>query len=142
METSKNFKGSIVIGDPSYFIKDDHDWEASEYGHNLSNIGFSYYFIIEFPDDSQIVINEDTKDTLGGICQDSGTIAVIYKHELETYNPDYEQDFFDENNRTIIENFDGNIGYKTVPVVVDGYEDEDTIISGRGNINFTSCYED
>ena len=46
-----------------------------------------------FPDDPQIVINDKTNDIIGGICQDSGVIVVVYKNELESYNPDYESFF-------------------------------------------------
>ena len=44
-------------------------------------------------DDPQIVINDKTNDIIGGICQDSGVIVVVYKNELESYNPDYESFF-------------------------------------------------
>lgn len=142
MGAKKRFKGSIVIGDPSYFVNSEDDWELCEYGEQLGKLGFSDYLLIDFPDDPQVVINEATQEVLGGICQDSGIIAVVYKNELEAYNSDYEKSFFSKDNRTIIENFEGEIEYKTVPVVIDGYEDEDTIISGNGNINFRSCYED
>lgn len=142
MNTKQHFKGSIVIGDPSYFINTDEDWELCEYGKRLDKIGFSDYLFIEFPDDPQVVINEKTHEILGGICQDSGVVAVVYKNELESYNSGYEKAFFSKKNRTIIENYDGDIEYKTVPVVVNGYKDTDTIISGNGNITFRSCYEE
>ena len=64
-----------------------------KYGEQLSNLGFSEYLFIEFPDDPQIVINDKTNDIIGGICQDSGVIVVVYKNELESYNPDYESFF-------------------------------------------------
>lgn len=98
--------------------------------------------VIDFPDDPQIVINDQTNAIIGGICQDSGIIVVVYKNELESYNPNYESSFFGKENRTIIDDFDGEIEYKTVPVIIDGYEDIDTIISGQGNISFKSCYEE
>lgn len=142
MSMKQHFKGSIVIGDPSYFINSDEDWERSEYGQRLDHLGFTDYMIIDFPDDPQIVIDDKTKATIGGICQDSGVIAVVYKNELAAHNPNYEESFFSKKNRTIIDDFDGEIEYKTVPVVIDGYEDSDTIISGHGNISFQSCYED
>ena len=56
----KKFKGSIVIGDPSYFIKNEDDWERCEYGSNLAVLGFTDYLYLDFPDDPQIVINSDT----------------------------------------------------------------------------------
>ncbi len=142
MNTKRYFKGSIVIGDPSYFVHSEKDWKLCEYGKQLGKLGFSDYLYLEFQDDPQIVIDEITREILGGICQDSGVIVVVYKNELESYNSDYEKSFFSKKNRTIIENYEGEIEYKAVPVVVNGYEDTDTIISGNGNIIFRSCYED
>ena len=142
MSAKQHFKGSIVIGDPSYFVNSDADWELSEYGQRLDKLGFTDHMVIDFPDDPQIVIHTETKEILGGICQDSGVIAVVYKDELAAYDPDYEKSFFSARNRTVIENFDGEITHKTVPVTLDGYEDTDTVISGQGNISFRSCYED
>ena len=80
----KKFKGSIVIGDPSYFIKNEDDWERCEYGSNLAVLGFTDYLYLGFPDDPQIVINSDTGEVLGGFCQDSCTVAVVYKSRLTT----------------------------------------------------------
>ena len=142
MGTRHYFKGSIVIGDPLFFVKTDEDWETSEYGLRLSKLGFTGYMVMDFPLDPQIAVNDTTKDIIGGICQDSGIIAVVYKNELESYNPYYERSFFRKENRTIIDDFDGEIEYNTVPVVTDGYKDTDTVISGHGNISFKSCYED
>ena len=138
----KNCKGSIVIGDPSYFIKSDNDYKLCQFGENLSELGFSDYLCIEFPDDPQVIMNTDSQKILGGICQDSGVLAVVYKNELQQYNPDYEAGFFSKKNRTIIENFTGCISYRTVDVVIDGIPDQDTVITGTGNINFRSCYEE
>lgn len=134
----KYFKGSIVIGDPSYFVKTDEDWNLCEYGIQLNKLGFSDFFFIKFPDDPQIVINNVTNEVLGGICQDSGAVVVVYKHELELYNADYEKSFFSKKNRAIIDNFEGEVGYKTVSVIVNGHIDNDTIIFGEGNISFRS----
>ena len=142
MGTRHYFKGSIVIGDPLYFVKSDEDWETSGCGQHLSKLGFTGYMVMYFQIDPQIAVNDNTKDIIGGICQDSGIIAVVYKNELESYNPDYERAFFSKENRTIIDDFDGEIEYKTVPVITDGFEDTDTIISGDGSISFKLCYED
>ena len=93
MDTRHYFKGCIVIGDPLYFVKSDEDWKTSEYGQHLSKLGFTGYMVMDFPVDPQIAVNKKTKDIIGGICQDSGIIAVVYKNELESYNPDYERSF-------------------------------------------------
>ena len=135
------FKGSIVIGDPCYFVKED-DWETCEYGDRMDKIGFSDFMIIRFPDDPQIVKEEGTGRLFGGICQDSGYIVVVYLDELKAYNPDYEKAFWHESNRTIIPDFDGEVSYKEVDVTIDGEEYTDTIISGIGNVCFNSGYED
>ena len=71
------FKGSIVIGDPCYFVKNE-DWEKCEFGDRMDNIGFSDYMTIRFPDDPQVVIDEKNHNIIGGICQDSGYIVVVY----------------------------------------------------------------
>ena len=142
MGKKQYFKGSIVIGDPSYFVNSESDWELCEFGKRLDELGFSDYLFIEFPDDPQIVINEKTREILGGICQDSGIISIVYKKELESYNPDYEKSFFSKNNRTIINDFEGEIEYRTVPLDINGYSDTDTVITGNGNITFKSCYEE
>lgn len=142
MGKKQYFKGSIVIGDPSYFVNSESDWELCEFGKRLDELGLSDYLFIEFPDDPQIVINEKTREILGGICQDSGIISIVYKKELESYNPDYEKSFFSKNNRTIINDFEGEIEYRTVPLDINGYSDTDTVITGNGNITFKSCYEE
>ena len=71
-------------------------------------------------------------------------MAVVYKSELEKYNPDYEKDFGQANNRAVIEDFDGEIDCKKVPVETEFCGDLDTVIdtviTGTGNINFRSCY--
>lgn len=36
------FKGTIIITDPCYIIKDD-DWSSSNYGENLQKFGFTNY---------------------------------------------------------------------------------------------------
>ena len=135
------FNGSIVIGDPCYFVKNG-DWEVCEYGDRMDKIGFSDYMIIRFPDDPQVVIDEKNGNILGGICQDSGYIVVVYLDELKNYNIDYEKAFWSKKNRTIILGFDGEVSFEEVEVVIDGYQDVDTIISGTGNICFRSCYEE
>ena len=135
------FKGSIVIGDPCYFVKNE-DWEKCEIGDRMDKIGFSDYMTIRFPDDPQVVIDEKNRNIIGGICQDSGYIVVVYLDELKAYNENYEKAFGSEKNRTIIFDFDGEVTSQKVEVVIDGYKDFDTIISGIGNICFQSCYEE
>ena len=127
MKDRQSFKGSIVIGDPSYFVKSEEDCELCGYGSELEKIGFTDTLTVDFPDDPQTVVNTATKEILGWICQDSGTIAVVYKKELEAYDPDYEQAFCSIENRAVIDDFEGEAGYKTV--------NGDTVIYGNGNIS-------
>ena len=136
------FNGSIVIGDPSFFIKNEDDWKACKYGECMNNIGFSDFMTIRFPDDPQVVIDKKDGSIIGGICQDSGYIVVVYLEELKKYNPDYEKALFTKENRTIIQDYDGEVSSERVEVIIDGYKDFDTVISGTGNICFQSCYED
>lgn len=82
-----------------------------------------------------------TQKILGCFCQDSGVIVVVYESELQKYNPDYETDFCFTYNRTIIENFTGDIEYKTVPVT-DDYADHTIVIIGTGNVCFRTCDEE
>lgn len=139
----KFFKGNIIIIDPCYFIKSEDDFElCSNNGEDVSNLdlsklGFTDYLCFEFPDDPQIVIEQNSKKIIGGICQDSCLMSVVYKNELQKYNPDYDEDLnLSVRNITIIENFIGDIEYKTVPIT------QDTVITGTGNVCFKSCYEE
>ena len=72
MGKKQYFKGSIVIGDPSYFVNSESDWELCGFGEQLDKLGFSDYLFIEFPDDPQVVINEKTREILGGSSLRSG----------------------------------------------------------------------
>ena len=58
------FKGSIVIGDPLYFVSSDEDREMSEYGQHLSKIGFTHYVVMDFPVDPQIAVNNSLTTSL------------------------------------------------------------------------------
>ena len=138
MENSKNFKGSIVIGDPSYFANSEDDWQKCEYGEAMDKLGFTDYMFIEFPDDPPKVRIKKTGEICGGICQDSGVVVVVYKHELEKYNRDYEKGFFSKDNRAIIEDFEGVVSVTEESIG----EYTDTVIKGTGNLEFESFYEE
>lgn len=138
MENSKYFKGSIVIGDPSYFVNNEEDWQKCEYGEAMDKLGFTDFMFIEFPDDPPKVRNKKTGEIYGGICQDSGVVVVVYKHELEKYNPDYEKGFFSKDNRAIIEDFEGVVSVTEESIG----EYTDTVIKGTGNLEFESFYEE
>ncbi len=136
----KKFNGDIVIFDPSYCLTEG-GYELSSWGQNLDKIGFTDFMYIDFPDDPVKVVDE-FKNVLGGICQDSCCVVVAYLNELEKHNPNFITDAGDEDNITIIKGFNGVIDYKIVDVIIDGEEDTDTVIYGKGNINFTTTYDD
>ena len=135
------FKGSIVIGDPSYFVKTE-DWEKCEYGDRMDQIGFTDFMCIRFPEDLQAVKEENSGQLFGGICQDSGFVVVVYLEELKAYRPDYEKAFYSKTNRAIILDFDGEVSSKEVEEVLNGETETYTSIFGNGNICFKSCYVD
>ncbi|WP_026508510.1 hypothetical protein [Butyrivibrio sp. MC2013] len=131
------FNGSIVIADPCYFMNSDEDWEKCGYGEHMNELGFTDFMRIDFPDDPKRVINKATGKLIGEFCQDSGVIVIVYKDELQAYNPDYEKSFGSNSNRTIIEGFNGKISFNVEEVTdEEGYEDIDTNIVGDGNISF------
>ena len=88
------------------------------------------FMFIEFPDDPPKVRNKKTGD--------SGVVVVVYKHELEKYNPDYEKGFFSKDNRAIIEDFEGVVSVTEESIG----EYTDTVIKGTGNLEFESFYEE
>jgi hypothetical protein len=138
----KHFNGSIVIADPSYFVTSEEDWEKCEYGEHMEKLGFTDFLYIEYEEDVQEVVNVESQEKYGEICSDSCAMVVAYKEELANYNPDYEKDLGGEDNRAIIDNFDGEVTSELVPYKDDDYEGEDTVIVGTGNISFKSRHKD
>lgn len=138
MDNEKYFNGSIVIADPSYFIDSEEDWQKCEWGKRMDLIGFSDFLLIECPDDNKLVIDCDTNEVLGGLCQDSCQLVVVYKKELQQYRNDYEQSFYAEENRAIIDDFIGTVGYRIENVTIDDEVYEETIVYGEGNRRFRS----
>jgi hypothetical protein len=65
---------------------------------------------------------------------------------LKKNDPDYEEVYgfaYDlVNNRTVIEDFGGEIDCKRMPVETDYHDDTETVIIGTGNINFRSCNDE
>ncbi|MCR4692198.1 MAG: hypothetical protein K5739_12710 [Lachnospiraceae bacterium] len=119
-------------------MKSDEDWQKCEWGKRMDVLGFSAFLLIEFPEDSQLVFDCDTKELLGGVCSDSCQLVVVYKNELQQYRDDYEQSFYVEENRAIIDDFNGKVGYRVENVTVDDEVYEDIIIYGEGNRRFRS----
>ena len=101
-------------------------------------LGFTDFLLIEFPDDNQLVIDSDTNEVLGEICQDSCQLVVVYKDELSKYRNDYEEAFRYQENRAIIDDFNGKVGYRIEEVTIEDETYEDTIVYGDGNRRFRS----
>ncbi len=131
------FKGSIVIGDPSYFMKSDEDWQKCEYGERMDLLGFTDFMCIDFEEDAQGVKEEGSGQLLGGISVDSGRVVVVYLEELKAYREDYEKAFYSKTNRAIIPDFDGEVSSEEVE---DNEDDTYLSVYGTGNINFRSMY--
>lgn len=138
MENEKTFNGSIVIADPCYFVESEEDWQKCEWGKRMDLLGFTDFLLIEFPDDNQLVIDSDTNEVLGWICQDSCQLVVVYKDELSKYRNDYEEAFRYQENRAIIDDFNGKVGYRIEEVTIEDETYEDTIVYGDGNRRFRS----
>ena len=63
---------------------------------------------------------------------------VVYKKELQQYRSDYEQSFRVEENRAIIDDFIGTVGYRIENVTIDDELYEETVVYGEGNRRFRS----
>lgn len=149
------FKGTIIITDPCYIVKDNsEDWRKCSYGHYMENLGITNYIcestiygdwgcttykITENPYevvDNFVQAAENGEDywiecsSLGDFCADAGLVAVFDLEEVRKYNPNIDEWIKSHSNCvTTITGFDGNIEY---------YVDEagDAHIIGIGNINF------
>lgn len=152
-----HFKGTIIITDPCYVVKDE-DWENvscyDSMSDDLTNImGLSqciaestlcgdwscitckveknpYDVIDTLVDNRSEDGSYEYDDVLGQFCADSGEVGVFYLDDVLKYNPDFE-DWMRVNDWcvTCIEDFDGEVEY-----FVDS--DNDAHIVGIGNINF------
>ena len=153
------FKGTIIITDPCYIIRNDYtndndDWVKCEYGQNMETLGISHYICEDtiYGDWSCTVFQttenpyynlealEDAYDSdeyvkidcpkLGQFCADSGMVAVFNLDEVRKYNSDIDEWIASHNwCVTIITDFDGEVNY-----CVD--RQDGAHILGIGNINF------
>ena len=147
------FKGSIIITDPCYIVKDD-DWDEHvdticfDDG-NLDCIGFennicnsTLYgdwscttFSAHKSNPKELrtkYLNEDceTPFIYGQFCADAGMVCVCYVTDVMKYNPE----FFTKYGKwyyTLIPDFDGEIEYCV--------ENDEAFIIGIGNKNFFTC---
>lgn len=123
-----SFKGTIIIGDPCEMVKNETDWEKSEYGEKLNIIGFKNYISFEFEEDVPSVINYDKNEKIGSFCTDSCMVCIVSLDELLKYNPDFNQHLEYPENWMVIKDFDG--------IVIIRNENDYPKIIGKGNINF------
>lgn len=130
------FKGDLYITDPGYISKED-DW-MDEYGFDIDNFSincpeFSDYLIedtgegdgewsvYELPDAESLGVSRiynmiDTGEykiknypVLGEFAADAGMSCVVYKNEVNAYNPDWKKDFKATGLYTEIDDFEGEV---------------------------------
>lgn len=153
------FKGTIIITDPCYIIRDGYtnvndDWRKCEYGQNMEALGISHYIcrdtiygdwscttyrITEDPYkviDNFVEAAKNGEDygvncsKLGDFCADAGMVAVFDLDEVRKYNPDIDEWIASHDwCVTTITDFDGEVEYY---IDQAGYAH----IVGIGNINF------
>lgn len=129
------FKGTIVITDPCYFIKDE-DWNEGVWENgDLSSLGFSSFICRDtvygdwgcktyqkesdtLEEDLQELFEEynwrglgdfvsESKE-IGRFCADAGLVAVVLMEDLEKYNPEVIPEL-KPHMATIIKDYDGDI---------------------------------
>ena len=153
------FKGTIIITDPCYIIRDkdqitENDWRACDYGENMKVLGINTYMTkdtiygdwscttYKVDDNPKEIIDnfakaeENSEDygvecsALGEFCADAGLVSVFLLDEVRQYNPDIDTWIASHPGCvTTIKDFDGNVEY-----YID--ENTDAHIYGTGNINF------
>lgn len=125
-----NFNGTIIITDPCY-ITTNADYERTNYGSELDKLGFTTFLVADtgFGDWSNHII-KDNGEELGEFCADSGQVCVVLKDEVAKYNPNFLIEYKSHCYATV-ENFEGE-------VEIDTSNPDWTVITGQGNINFTS----
>lgn len=139
------FKGTIIITDPCYIIKDKDKIKTLSISHCISGstiygdwscttfqtIDDPYYNLKALEDayDSNEYVKIDCPK-LGKFCSDSEMVAVFDLDEVREYNPDIDEWIASHSwYVTTITNFDGEVNY-----YIDGQGNAHII--GIGNINF------
>ena len=127
---SLKFNGTIIIGDPCEMVINDKDFEKTNYGVNMFQLGFNDYLSFEFEEDAPTIINAETNEIIGSFCTDSSMVAIVYLDDLLKYNPSFNQHIEYKENWMVIKDFDGIISIRN---------DRDyKKIIGKGNVNFCS----
>ena len=134
-----DFDGDILITDPCYFIRQDevevNDWEWSDYGYDLYELGFSIYLVQDnlFGDWDCVVRNSDTDELMGRFCADAGLVCCVYLDEVLKYNPQFKEELEKKNFLgTVIKNFRGKIQFK-INYITGQYE-KDTEYYNKGEV--------
>lgn len=128
------FNGDIVITDPCYIIPDSEvnndDWEKCMYGEEMETLGISHYMTRDtiYGDWGCTVFDEDSNETYGNFCADSGTVSVLSLDEVRAYNADVE-DQLEPWMATIIRDFKGTVQFV---VTRHGHDDFAVEVVGRG----------
>lgn len=134
------FKGTIIITDPCYFVKEE-DWDKEVYvEEDLIHLGFNTSLCCStiYGDWSCAVLQRERGENLredleelfeehnwkglsgyakeservGTFCADAGMVSVILMEDLMRYNPDVVPRL-EPHMATIIEDYDGNIDIYT-----------------------------
>lgn len=106
------------------------DWQKSNYGENLTALGFSTYLTSEtyYGDWSCTTYKKEKKEKLGEFCADAGMVGIFLLKEVLEYNPEFEKRLKNSKLATVIKDFKGDVKFNL--------KDERLIIEGLGNINF------
>lgn len=144
------FKGDIIITDPYYVCK-PNDWEYSDFGEDLSLLGFTTWISRDtiYGDWLCTVFKEGTEEELGEFCADTGKVAVMLLDEVLKYNPDFDYHINKAWTAALIKDFDGEIDFEVVheegvyeedtewgAKKGDKWENDSVRVIGKGNINF------
>ena len=99
---SMQFDGDIIITDPCYITEDD-DWEKSDYGSHMDDIGLHKCI---------------TNETIYG---DAGMVGVFDLAEVLEYNPKFDYHITKPWTTTLIKNFQGEVYIEETRTKDDAY---------------------
>lgn len=135
--------------------RDYDDWDKSNYGSCLNKLGINTFITHStlYGDWGCNVYDATTKQSIGEFCADAGLVTACYLDEVLKYNPNFENEYII--NRpwcvAVIKNFDGVVkfiknhirgeyseNYENYWKKGDIWEDDELIVIGEGNINFTT----
>ena len=90
------FKGTVIIADPCYFVKGS-DWERSQYGAYLPNIGggrkqffdMRTHLFTRVQDDWGYLAFDESGKQIGRFAAETANIGVYLLSEIMAYNPEF-----------------------------------------------------